>query len=541
MNTINAAWPQHLTVSVDQGCTAETESSISGWVLGLEAMSRLSDCCGPRAIEKASYFRGQGGLAALMRTGTEPVFKACPPPVRTRSGGRWILPRVHVVNPGRAEEIADLWVDGGRIVALKAPGSAVDPGFEMLHDTAGRWVMPGLIDMHAHLPSHNVLNLMPHFMRMFVAHGVTGLREAGDVDGTVPAALHSWQQTPGHFMPRLARAHSFVGRPPFRWKNSLAYRAPEDAPGIVSRLMDAGAQCIKLYENLKTDDIRVLQEQAERAGLVVMGHVPTALTLENAGIRDTQHFFGVPPPHTLRRDHVFSRTADWHAVDERRLEAVAAHCERHRLANTPTLAISSGLLGYRDYDLARQQLLGAMPSFFGDVVWDPAIGLPAYRHLQAQDLDALGDALEKKKRLVRELFARGCAVFPGTDTLQPFCVPGVSLHRELGLFVEAGLSPTQALKAATVDAADRLGWSDSGRIAVGCRADLIVLGEDPARDLKALRTMKQVVLDGVVHEVSALRSDIAADLAHRETAFRRVASRVLARLAMRRAARRFIG
>jgi hypothetical protein len=532
---------QPFNVEVDEESTADREDQISAWVLALEALSQHSQCCGPRFGEMPSYFRGKGELSALSIAGRERTVQVAPPPLPVRSSGRWILPRVHVVNPGRARQIADIWLADGRIVALKPPGSPVAPGFETLVQSSGRWVMPGLIDMHAHLPADNVLNLMPHFMRMFVAHGVTGLREAGDVDGSVPAALRSWRQSPDQVTPRIAMAHFFVGRAPFRWKNSLAYRRPEDAPAIVSRLSQVGAHCIKLYENLQGDDIRVLQQHAERAGLVVMGHVPTALALEEAGIHDAQHFFGVPPPESLRRDHVFSRTADWHAVDERRLEAVAAHCERYRLANTPTLAITSGLLGYRDLEATRRRLQGVMPSFFGDVVWDPAIGLPAYRHLQAQDLDALDDALEKKKRLVRELAARGCDVFLGTDTMQPFCVPGCGLHRELGLFVDAGLSLTQALKAATVDAADRLGWSDSGRIAVGCKADLVVLGEDPTLNLSALRTIEQVILDGAVHEASTLRAEIDADLKRRETAFKRVASRVLARLAMRRAARRFIG
>jgi hypothetical protein len=455
--------------------------------------------------------------------------------------GRFVLPRVHVINPGRLAQIADIWVDGGRIVALQAPGSAVAQGYEILHHFAGRWVMPGLIDMHAHLPADNVLKLTPHFMCMFLAHGVTGIREAGDIDGTALVAARAWQLRMGNKTPRIAAANFFVGRPPFRWKNSLAYDTPEDAPRIIARLVAAGARCIKLYENLRAEDIAVLQRHAEQAGLVVMGHVPAALTLEEAGIRDAQHFFGVAPPASLRRGYVFNRAADWHAVDPPRLDAVASHCERYGLANTPTLSLSQGLLGYRTFDATQRLVQGRMPSFFGDVIWHPAIGIPAYRGLVSRDFDALEDAFEKKKRLVRELASRGCTLFPGTDTMQPFCMPGWSLHQELGLFVDAGLTPTAALKTATVDAATRLGWDDAGRVDAGCRADLVILSQDPTVSLSALESIQQVVVQGVVHDVAALRGEINADLQSRESVFQRIASKVLARLAMRRAARHFVG
>ena len=511
------------------------------WCLAIENLARLTNCCVPGQAGAASYFHGVGMPAAFGSSESNKSPKLSLQARPAVSASRWVLPRAHLINPGRPVQVADVWIESGRIAALHPPGTPVAPGFETLHHCAGRWVMPGLIDMHAHLPADNVLKLAPHFMRMLVAHGVTGIREAGDVDGTAMRAVRAWQQHPGSVVPRIASAHYFVGRPPFRWKNSLSYRSPGDAPRIVERLTNVGAQCIKLYENLRADDIQVLQRHAEQAGLVVMGHVPTALSLEAAGIRDTQHFFGVPPPASLRRDHVFCRTADWHAVDVERLEAVAKFCERNDIANTPTLSINRGLLGYRNLYAAQAQLNGRMPSFFGDVIWHPSHGLPAYRGLQSLDFDALEDAFDKKKLLVRELFARGCRLFPGTDTLQPFCLPGWGLQQELSLFVDAGLTPTQALKTATVDAAAALGWADTGRVDVGCRADLVVLSHDPTVSLSALDSIEQVIVHGVPHSTATLHAEIEDDLRARESAFQRIASRVLARLAMRKAARHFTG
>lgn len=514
---------------------------VEPWSLAIEKMARLSSCCSPTQVGSASYFHGVGISATFGALGPQKNPKHLLSRIPDIPLDRFVLPHAHVINPGRPAQVADVWIEFGQITALRPPGTPVAAGLEVLHHLTGHWVMPGLIDMHAHLPADNILKLTPHFMRMFVAHGVTGIREAGDVDGTALSAVQAWLENPGSVAPRIASAYYFVGRPPFRWKNSLFYRTPEDAPKIVERLVNAGAQCIKLYENLCVEDIQILQRHAEEAGLVVMGHVPTPLSLEAAGIRDTQHFFGVPPPNSLRRNHVFCRTADWHDVDIKRLESVANFCERNDIANTPTLSINRGLLSYRSFDAAREQLKGRMPSFFGDVIWHPLHGLPAYRGLESHDFDALEDAFDKKKQLVRELFARGCKLHPGTDTLQPFCLPGLGLQQELQLFVEAGLTPTQALKIGTVDAAAALGWADSGKVEVGYRADLIVLSKDPTESLSALQSIEQVILQGVLHSTSALKTEIKADLQGRESAFQRVASRVLAHLAMRKAARQFTG
>lgn len=515
----------------------------------LLSMATNTGCC-RRGADNESYFFGAGGAHAAGRLWDEPAVTPFNPLLGEVENSRYaisshasgfVLPDVHVVNPGEPSYSADVVVRGEHVHALKFVGTPRPADLPVLEEYRECWVMPGLIDMHAHLPGKNILDLTPHFMRMFLAHGVTGIRETGDVDGTALPEASAWIAKSESGGPRIAASYYFIGRPPFRWKNCLEYRNEGDVEEIFARLRKAGAQCIKLYENLRENDLRVLQDAAAQHGISVLGHVPTALGLEEARLRDSQHFFGVPPPDTLARDHVLARTARWDAVNDQRIQVIVDACRRFGLANTPTLVVNSNLLLYKDHTKACDRLQSLMPDFFGSAIWHPSLGLPAYRNLHESDFSSLEAALRKKQRLVHALHQAGCALHLGTDTMQPFCTPGRGLWDELELFVDAGISTTAALRMATIEAARYLGWNDAGYIAAGKKADLLILRADPRHDLSALRTLELVVSAGKAHNVGELRSTIQDDLDDRNRLFKKIATHVIARIAMWQAARKFVG
>jgi predicted amidohydrolase len=515
-----------------------TQSTINQYVLAIEAVKRGVACCALPSTP--SYFYGRGATL-YDRVESSDCFSIAPPGQACRQKNDFVLPAVRIVNPGEEAFVANIHVKDGIIVSIYDPNSALKSDAQVMHEYAGHVVMPGLIDMHVHMPAKNILNLTPHFLRMFIAHGVTGFREAGDVDGSALLEIRRLQKDERVIAPRIAASYFFVGRPPFRWKNSIAYSSPDDAPSIIQKLKRVGASCIKLYENLTPEDIAVLKEHAEEAGLVVMGHVPSKLSIEEAMIPDAQHFFGVPAPASLRRDHVFSRAADWQKVAEARIREVVMACKTHAISNTPTLVTTDGLMKYKNYKEACEDMRGLMPSYYPNIIWHPTQGLPAYRGLTNVDFYSLEDAFQKKKQLVSELFKNECNLFLGTDTQQPFSIPGLSFHRELELFVECGLTPAQALQRATSAAAKRLGWHNTGEIRVGKNADLLVMKDDPTRSLSALKTLEQVIVEGQIQNVSDVRRQISSDLEHRERFLSRHGAAILAKLAMNRLAKNFIG
>jgi imidazolonepropionase-like amidohydrolase len=136
-------------------------------------------------------------------------------------------------------------------------------------------------------------------------------------------------------------------------------------------------------------------------------------------------------------------------------------------------------------------------------MWDPRRDFRT-RNLGPEDFASLRASFDKQLALVGALFRAGVPLLAGTDELNPYCFPGFSLHDELGLLVQAGLSPLAALRAATSSPARFLGREDLGVIAAGKLADLVLLEGDPLADIGNTRRIAAVVSRGTLHDRAAL-------------------------------------
>jgi hypothetical protein len=396
-------------------------------------------------------------------------------------------------------------VRNGAIVEIREARPGDDRRF------AGCVVVPGLIDSHQHLPPASPLKLTGLFCLLNLLHGVTTVLEAGDGDGMAVAAARRLVlagELPG---PRVVAVGPFVARPPRQWLNTVLVEDPVDHGAVVQAAVDRGAQMIKLYEGLTRADIRGVVAAAAERGLRAIGHVPAALDVEEAGVPEVQHFFGVPTGHS-RGDApgLLQRLADWHAVDEARLDVVVEASVGQGISHTPTLVVSEGVLRSREQD-PRAPLL---PRMFPDVVWDPKRGINTYRDAAPRDLALLRESLPVKQELVRRLHAAGVELFLGTDVPQPFVVPGESLQREMRLFTDAGVPAADVMEIATAAAGRRLGVPGLGTIAQGAPADLLVLERDPAEDLDALGGLRAVIAGGRLFERATLQDAVERQLRH---------------------------
>jgi imidazolonepropionase-like amidohydrolase len=432
-----------------------------------------------------------GALLALL------VWRALRLPAPQRAASRiFSLVDVTVVEPGRSRrEHQTLTVRRGTIRRVGPTSSADDVG--LFGELRGAFVVPGLVDLHAHLPPDNALRLTPYAGLLYLAHGVTSIRDAGDVDGTaIPAARRTFGRG-RHPGPRVFACGPFVGGAPARWKNTIVLERPEDAEAVVARLAAEDFDCVKSYDGLDVPRIRALEAAADRHGLRVIGHVPEGLAYEEALVRDVQHLLGVPPPASLSGTHLLDRIADWHAVDDARMNVVVRATLEHRLVNTPTLVAAHQLLLYKTYQVARDDpTVRLMPRLYRDVVWHPRRGLPVYRDLSPEWLDKLQDAFAKKLQLVRRLHEAGAELRIGSDTQQPFVVPGASVHEEMRLFRSAGIGIEDTFAIASVRAAADLPLARLGHLDAGAPADFLVLRSDPTRDAEAIRTLEAVVVRG---------------------------------------------
>jgi cytosine/adenosine deaminase-related metal-dependent hydrolase len=370
---------------------------------------------------------------------------------------------------------------------------------------ADGYVLPGLVDLHTHLPPDNALKLTGYFCLLYLAHGVTSLRDTGDGDGTaVSAALRGTQQNlfPG---PRIFACGPYIGGEPPRWANTLLLHGPEEADAAVARIKEQGFTCIKAYDGLTLEEIQALKVAAKKYDLPMIGHVPTELSYEEALIPNVQHFFGVPEPRSLRGEQIRNRLADWQDVDENRLNLIVETTLKHGIINTPTLIVTQQVLHYADYQAAlADPTVQLLPRLYRGVVWHPTQGNPSYRNLSSDYLAHLQRAFDKKKELLRRLYEAGANVLIGTDVQQPFVVPGASVQQEMKIFVEAGIPLRDVWEIVTRKAGQELRVPLLGTIQPGAPTDLLIFREDPTQNFAALDTLEAVISQGHLYTRAAL-------------------------------------
>jgi Amidohydrolase family len=421
------------------------------------------------------------------------------------------LHNMTVINPGASRTTGqNLTVRDGLIQAI-ASGEMPSGALQALN---GMYVLPGLADMHAHLPPRNPLKLTSYFLLLNLAHGVTSIRDAGDLDGTslIGQREATVENYPG---PRVFPCGPFVSAGVRKWANTVLLTGPGDAERAAAQLKADGFHCIKAYDGLTQPMVSALREAGRRHGLSMIGHVPEGLTYEQALIPDTQHLMGVTDPLTQTADHRLPLIQGWRGVDEARLQAIVEITRQSGIANTPTLVYEQQLLKLATHDAAKQSPEALMlPRLFRDVVWHPAIGIPGYRNMNPEEFERTRLAHEKKLRLTHMLYRAGARLYLGTDVQQPFTVPGISLQQEMRLFVKSGIPPEAVWTMATRDAGRSLGLAGLGNLDAGAPADFLIFRKDPTGDLANLDTLEAVVTQGRLFTKAAIDAKIAEYRAH---------------------------
>ena len=441
--------------------------------------------------------------------------------------GRFDVAGVTVIDPTRGRrEAQTIAVADGEIAAI----SSASPGAS---EFSGCFALPGLIDMHVHLPPDNALKLTQGAALLYLLHGVTTVREAGDLDGTAVDAARRLSRDGVHPVPRVFCCGPFVAAGKAMFKNTVLLEDASDAAAeaAAQRAKAAGATFMKFYDGLTEPMIRVLERACARHGLKIMGHVPAALAYEQARIPEVQHFFGVPKPSTLERDALLNRSCDWHAVDENRMDEIVEASLKFGIANTPTIVTNQKMLCYRDYEAARRQPeLKSIPPFYPDVIWHPERGRLNNR-LPRDYIDSqVVPSIAKKQRLTKKLFDAGARLFLGTDVAQPFLVPGKSLQEEMALFAGAGIALEQVWQLATANAGERLGVDGLGQLRDGAPADILLFRRDPTERLEHLSSLEAVIAAGRLYRVADLGRAVEGQSAY-------FASPLIRRLARRGAER----
>jgi hypothetical protein len=344
------------------------------------------------------------------------------------------------------------------------------------------------------------------------------VRDAADVDGTATEPARGGIAAGRFPGPRVFACGPFVdGDPPLWRKNSLVARNPEEGRRAVETVAAGGYDCVKAYNELDADTLAAVRAAAAERRLPVIGHVPRRVPYEVALLDDAQHLIGIAPPADpgLRFPAVLSA---YDRLDDARLDFLIAESVRSGIANTPTLVTIDRLIHSENYQkILEEPDVRMLPRFYREVVWNPVGGTSVAGGMGPDDFAMVRRALETMKRSVKRMHDGGVRIHTGSDTLIAFVVPGASLHRELRLLVDAGLSPEEALGLSTRQSASYLDAS-LGTVRAGAPAELVIFERDPTESLDALDSIAGVVRDGRLYSRAELDAQMARYRAHFEGA-----------------------
>ncbi|MGH7823400.1 MAG: amidohydrolase family protein, partial [Candidatus Binatia bacterium] len=198
------------------------------------------------------------------------------------------------------------------------PVLGADPAF------AGAYVLPGLVDMHVHHPPGMAVLDTQLFALLFLAHGVTAVRDTGSFDGAIFETRR--QIRAGAFPgPRVFACGPLLDGDPPIWPQARVLHTKADAESAVAELAGRGGDCVKVYSNLPRDLLAAVREASARAKLPVIGHVPLWVRFEDARLADVQHLTGVPElappwtwPHHRLDDWIAAIATRWRYAEESR-------------------------------------------------------------------------------------------------------------------------------------------------------------------------------------------------------------------------------
>jgi imidazolonepropionase-like amidohydrolase len=340
-------------------------------------------------------------------------------------------------------------VRGGRIESIGPATSASVPEEAVVVEGGGRYVMPALIDMHVHVRRAD--------LDAYVAAGVGTVRNMWGTAGA--AALARDVEAGVHVGPSIVSASPGLDGQPPQWPGTVIVTEPNEARSAVQAQASAGWAYLKIYTRLTPAVFDSVMAAARSAGLIAVGHVPLEVDVQHAidaGMRSIEHLTGY--------DRAVSRTR------------------------------RSGTWGWGDADMSRFALLAERTASAG--VWNSPT-LAIYVELAKQHpADERDRIVSNRRRFVLELSRAGARLLLGTDAGIDIVVPGTSVHDELGELVAAGLTPYDALRTGTTSAAEFLGRTDIGHIAVGARADLVLLRRNPLANIRHAREIDGGVLRG---------------------------------------------
>ncbi|MGH9845849.1 MAG: amidohydrolase family protein [Blastocatellia bacterium] len=417
-----------------------------------------------------------------------------------------------------------------RITELGKAGKVRIPKEAQVVDAKGKFLIPGLWDMHVHTSNDD-------FLAMYVANGVTGVRDMF----TPLERINGWraQIKEGKLLgPRFVAAGPIVDGPKPVWQGSIAVGNAEEGRQAVSKVKADGSDFVKVYSLLPRDAFFAIAEEAKKQGIPFAGHVPervSAAEASDAGQKSIEHLTGVLLACSRDEDAIraemdkviaasgsspASRTARTAAnlkavqsYDPAKAAALFARFKKNGTWQSPTLIVLRAVAHLNDPNFTNDPRLKYMRAPMRNF-WNPQNDF-RFKNRTAEDWDNARKVYAKYLEVTGAMRKAGVEFIAGTDVSNPYCFPGFSLHDELALLVKTGFTPMEALQAATLNPAKYLGLLDSlGTVEKGKIANLVLLDANPLAEIGNTQKINAVIVGGKL----ITKSEIEAMLAKVEAA-----------------------
>jgi len=396
--------------------------------------------------------------------------------------------------------------------------------------------------MHAHSTGEKITREI--FFPLEIANGITGIRDMfsdcypncsfnnGTLDdGISLEEINEWRR---QFAARTLVAPRIIASSPLvdglgaRWKGSLIVKDADEGREAVHYIKRRGSDFVKVYSRLSRDAYFAIADEAKKQNMVFAGHIPdsvTAIEASDAGQKSVEHLTGILLAASTDETILRSETLAWREgkakmsrkeIDEKILATYSdtkattlfARFVRNETWMCPTLILLRGGAFLDDKSFTNDARLKYLPPSFRDD-WKPAND-SRFKDLTAADFAFKRKRFQKYLEIVGAMHRAGVKILAGVDEPNQFCFPGFSLHDELALLVQAGLTPFEALQTATVNPAKYLNLTDSlGTIKKGKMADLVLLEANPLDDIGNTKRIAAVVFDGRYLSKKALEKMLA--------------------------------
>lgn len=386
-------------------------------------------------------------------------------------------------------------VKDGRIMDIGASAKMKSDKNAVIVSGAGKYLIPGLAEMHAHIPPTDDLEAMKEVLMLFAVNGITTIR------GMLGHPMHLGLRD-AIKKGEIIGPHFYTTGPSF---NGMSVKSPEDGAEMVRRQKEAGYDYLKLHPGLTKEKFDAIAAAAKDAGIPFAGHVSYGVGVWHAiesGYSSIDHLDGfveglvpgierIPEPQAgLFGMHLADK------VDRSRIPRLMKALKSNNVWVVPTQSLAERWFHpdytAEDFDQDPHRI------YMTEIIRNQ--WLSAKRNIQENpqyDAEKIKEFVALRRDLIRECQKNGVGLLLGCDAPQVFNVPGFSTHHELEYLVLAGLTPAEALRTGTLNVAKYLGKEDSGEITKGAVADLVLLDSNPLSDIKSTREVAGVMIAGL--------------------------------------------